>query len=84
MTEWALVADASGQRTVQVAASPAVGLALLDQTAVVTALRAIPAELGTSSPALQCRCGTRTRRWSCRSDAATGLWASVKDRIDTL
>ena len=41
------------QRAVLVAASLAVGLAFLDETAVVTALRAIQADLGLSSLALQ-------------------------------
>ena len=48
-----MVADASRQRLVLVAASLAVGLAFLDETAVVTALRAIQADLGMSSPTLQ-------------------------------
>ena len=41
------------QRAVLVVASLAVGLAFLDETAVVTALRAIQADLGLSSPELQ-------------------------------
>jgi EmrB/QacA subfamily drug resistance transporter len=48
-----VVVDATRQRVVLVAASLAVGLAFLDETAVVTALRAIQAELGMSSPTLQ-------------------------------
>lgn len=41
------------QRAILLAASLAVGLAFLDETAVVTALRAIQREFGVSSPALQ-------------------------------
>jgi EmrB/QacA subfamily drug resistance transporter len=48
-----VVVEATRQRVVLVAASLAVGLAFLDETAVVTALRAIQADLGMSSPTLQ-------------------------------
>jgi DHA2 family methylenomycin A resistance protein-like MFS transporter len=46
-------ADPTRQRLVLVAASLAVGLAFLDETAVVTALRTIQADLDMSSPTLQ-------------------------------